>query len=168
MSQVLTDQAISNHTQPAVVAFARLVRAYATTTRALSADLQLEHGLTINDLEALLMLARAEEKRMRRVDLARVLVLTPSGVTRLLEGLEEAGLVARDTCPGDRRVVYAALTPAGERVLEEASSSHVGSIGSVLGAHLTRSELKELAELLAKLPGVLEVEDACSSLLDGG
>src|SRR6266540_927459 len=90
-------------------AWAALVRAYATTTRALSAELVAEHGLTINDYEALLRLAHAEDERMRRVDLASALLVTPSGVTRLLDGLESAGLVERATCASDRRVVYAVL-----------------------------------------------------------
>src|SRR5215216_2470623 len=92
MAQVLTDQ---RTTAPAVRAWTRLLRAYASTTRLLSAELQAEHGLTISDYEALLVLSRAEDSRMKRVDLARSLMLTPSGITRLLEGLEDAGLVKR-------------------------------------------------------------------------
>jgi hypothetical protein len=64
MSQVLTDQAT------AVTAWAGLLRAHAASTRELSAALVAEHGLTINDYEALLHLSRAEDRRMRRVDLA--------------------------------------------------------------------------------------------------
>ena len=78
---------------PAVNAWTRILRAHATTTRLLNAQLQAQHGLTLNDYEALQVLACAEGRHMKRVDLARRLVLTPSGVTRLLEGLEEAGLV---------------------------------------------------------------------------
>ena len=76
-------------------AWTRLLRAHASTTRLLSAALQAEYGLTINDYEALYVLSRADGRRMRRVDLARRLLLTPSGVTRLLEGLERPGLVER-------------------------------------------------------------------------
>jgi DNA-binding MarR family transcriptional regulator len=160
----LTPQEVSSAQPSAVAAFARLVRAYASTTRNLSAALQASHGLTINDLEALLLLSRAEGKRMRRVDLSRLLLLTPSGVTRLLEGLEEAGLVERQTCSGDRRVVYAALTTAGEERVEAASCSHVGSIRALLEEHLSDAEMDELSEILGKLPGVVEAEDACAAL----
>src|SRR6476661_3504272 len=92
MTQILTEQAI----EPAVRAWTRLVRAYALTTRELSTELQEAHGLTINDFEALLVLAHAEGGRLKRVELARTLLLTPSGITRLLRGLEDAGLVERE------------------------------------------------------------------------
>ena len=144
-------------------AFARLLRAYASSTRILSASLQAEHGLTINDYEALLLLSRVEGNRMRRVDLARRLILTPSGVTRLLEGLEEAGLVERQACAHDQRVSYAQLTKAGRAKLRQASCAHVGSIRALFEEHLSPGEIHELAEALGKLPGALEPDDACAA-----
>lgn len=142
-------------------AWTRLLRAHASTTRLLSARLQSEHGLTVNDYEALYVLAHAEERRMRRVDLARRLVLTPSGVTRLLEGLEAAGLVERATCPTDLRVTYAQLTRAGAAKLEAASCSHVGSIRELMDEHFSPAELDQLVGLLGKLPHVADGDDAC-------
>ena len=103
-SQVLTNQA------SALDAWVRLLRGHASATRAMSAQLVAEHGLTINDYECLLYLAHAEEGRVRRVDLAEQLILTASGVTRLLDGLEQAGWVERASCASDRRVTYAVLT----------------------------------------------------------
>jgi DNA-binding MarR family transcriptional regulator len=158
MAQVLTDQ---RTTAPAVRAWTRLLRAHAASTRLLSADLQDEHGLTINDYEALLRLSRAEDGRMKRVDLARSLVLTPSGVTRLLEGLEDAGLVKRAACATDRRVTYAELTNAGRRKLEAASRSHVASVRTLLEEHLADDEIDTVAEILGKLPGVADGDDSC-------
>ena len=75
MTQILTEQAVS----PAVRAWTRLLRASTSTTRSLSVQLQETHGLTINDFEALLVLSRAEGGRLKRVELARNLMLTPSG-----------------------------------------------------------------------------------------
>src|SRR6478752_7960526 len=98
---------------PAVRAFTRLLRASASTTRLLSAELLQEHGLTINDYEALLVLSRADGQRLKRVDISRQLLLTPSGITRLLEGLEAEGLVERESCPSDLRITYAHLTETG-------------------------------------------------------
>lgn len=138
---------------PAVKAWTRLLRAHATTTRLLNARLQSEHGLTINDYEALQVLSCAEGQRLKRVELARRLVLTPSGVTRLLEGLEQAGLVARAACPGDRRVTYAQVTDAGLAKLRAASCGHEGSIRSLLEEHLSPGEIEQLAEVLGKVPG---------------
>ena len=134
-------------------AWTRLLRAHAATTRLVSASLQAEHGLSINDYEALALLAQADDRRLKRVDLARRLALTPSGVTRLLEGLEDAGLVARAACATDLRVTYAELTDAGVERLESASCGHVRSIRALLEAHLSAAELDELVELLGKLPG---------------
>jgi DNA-binding MarR family transcriptional regulator len=138
---------------PAVKAWTRFLRAHATTTRVLNAQLQTQHGLTLNDYEALQVLACAEGRHMKRVDLARRLVLTPSGVTRLLEGLEQAGLVERVACPSDLRVVYAQLTDAGAAKLREASCGHEGSIRTLMEEHLSPAEIDQLSNVLAKVPG---------------
>jgi len=145
-SQVLTQQA------SALDAWARLLRGHATTTRALSAQLVAEHGLTINDYDALLHLAHAEGNRLRRVDLAERLTLTASGVTRLLDGLEQAGLVERATCASDRRVTYAVLTEAGRERLVAASESHLGAVRTFFEERFSEEELDQLARLLARLP----------------
>jgi DNA-binding MarR family transcriptional regulator len=145
-TQISTEQA------PATRAFTRLLRAYAALTGRLSAELQEEHGLTINAYEALLRLSHEEESQMKRVDLAHSLLLTPSGVTRMLDGLERAGLVDRAECSSDRRIVYARLTEAGREKLDAAAKSHVESIRSVFGANLSRDEMVTLADLLERLP----------------
>jgi DNA-binding MarR family transcriptional regulator len=131
----------------------RLLRAHASTTRAMNADLLNEHGLTINDFEALLHLSRADGGRMRRVDLAEGLLLTASGVTRLLDGLEAAGYVERAACDSDRRVVYAVITDKGREKLEAASQSHVVGVSSLLQERFDEDELTQLADLLARLDG---------------
>jgi DNA-binding MarR family transcriptional regulator len=140
-------------TAPALGAWIRLLRAHAGTTRTLSAQLVAEHGLTINDYEALLLLSRADGRRMKRVDLAEGLLLTPSGVTRLLDGLEEAGYVAKGACATDARVTYAVLTDAGREKLAEASRSHVAAVRSLFEQRLGDDELTALADLLGRLPG---------------
>jgi DNA-binding MarR family transcriptional regulator len=94
---------------------------------------------------------------MRRVDLADDLLLTASGVTRLLDGLEAAGYVERAACASDRRVVYAVITDAGREKLEAASESHQAQVRSLFEARLGDGELAQLAELLGRLPGA---EDA--------
>src|SRR5881227_2432381 len=159
MAQVLTEHAI----EPAVRAWTRLLRAYVSTTRLLSAELQEEHGLTINDYEALLVLSRADGRRLKRVELARSLMLTPSGITRLLQGLEDAGLVERATCATDLRVTYAQLTDAGREKLESAAGGHIASIRALLEEHFARDELDSIADMLGKLPGVAEGDESCSA-----
>ena len=137
--------------------FARLLRAHAATTRALSADLVAEHGLTINDYEALLYLSRADGQRLKRVELAGRLLLTASGVTRLLEGLERAGYVKKDACAADHRVTYAVLTDAGREKLEEASRAHLVAIEELFNSALSADEIAMLSELLERLPGAAGV-----------
>jgi DNA-binding MarR family transcriptional regulator len=158
--QALSPQA--TEVAPAVRAWTRLLRAHASTTRLLNTELQAEHGLSINDYEALYVLANTDGRRLKRVELSRRLLLTPSGVTRLLEGLERAGLVERVSCPTDLRVAYAQLTDAGAEKLELASCGHVGSIRALLEDHLSAEEIEELSETLGKLPGV-GGDDTCAA-----
>ena len=91
-------------------AWVSFLRSHAAITRELSAQLQREHGLTLNDYEVLLHLSYADGGMLRRVDLAERVLLTASGITRLLEGLESSGFVTKETCASDARVSYAKLT----------------------------------------------------------
>jgi MarR family transcriptional regulator, 2-MHQ and catechol-resistance regulon repressor len=141
-------------TTPAIEAFVRLVRANAAVTRQLSAQLSADHGLNLSAYEALLHLARAPDSRLRRVDLANGLLLTAGGVTRLLDGLERDGFVARDVCPSDRRVTYAVLTETGRAKPRQASKSHTRQIRELLGGPYGEDELAQLVALLDRLPGV--------------
>jgi DNA-binding MarR family transcriptional regulator len=127
------------------------LRAHAATIRRLNAQLVADHDLTISDYEVLLRLARAPDRRMRRVDLAEQVLLTASGITRLLDGLEQAGLVERGSCASDRRVVYAVLTEEGLAKVRTASGSHVAQIDELFAERLTQDELETLGALLEKL-----------------
>lgn len=101
---------------------------------------------------------------MRRVDLAGRLLLSASGVTRLLDGLEGAGLVERASCPSDRRVTYAVLTKTGRTKLQEASESHLAGVRAFFEARFSGEELEQLAGLLGRLPGVAEaVGEDCAA-----
>ncbi|HEU5263136.1 MAG TPA: MarR family transcriptional regulator [Gaiellaceae bacterium] len=120
------------------------------TIRQLNAKLSADHGLTLNDFEVLLRLSRAPDRRMRRVDLTQEVFLTPSGITRLLDGLERLGLVERGSCDSDRRVVYAVLTDAGLAKLREAATSHFAQVDEVF-ARFEEAELTELTNLLSHL-----------------
>src|SRR5262249_5616832 len=107
-SQVLRTQAKDVHP-----AWLRFMRAHAAVTRELSARLEADHDLTLSDYEVLVQLYWAPERAMRRVDIARAVLLTASGITRLLDGLERSGWVEKKACSTDARVSYAALTEAG-------------------------------------------------------
>src|SRR3954470_18016548 len=147
-SQVLRTQAFSS-----MDAFARLLRAHAAMTRELNARLLADHGLSITDYQCLLTLAHAEDGAMRRVDLAEQLLLTPSGVTRLLDGLERDGWVTKGSCSTDARVTYAVLTDEGRERLESAGRSHVAQVRELIEDQFSAEELETLVELLGRLPG---------------
>jgi DNA-binding MarR family transcriptional regulator len=108
--------------------------------------------LTINDFDVLAQLSLAPEESLRRVDLAERVLLTPSGITRLLKGLERAGFVGNRPCKEDARVTYAVLTPKGRRKLEEARKTHVASVRALFSERFDRHELESLASLLERLP----------------
>jgi DNA-binding MarR family transcriptional regulator len=137
------------------------LRSHSAITRELSAQLQREHGLTLNDYEVLLHLSHAEGGMMRRVDLAESILLTASGITRLLEGLERAGFVCKQTCSSDARVSYAKLTDEGAQKLSDASVTHLRGIDELFIGRYSGSELATLAELLSRLP-VTGISSACS------
>ena len=140
----------------ALDAWVRLLRGHAAATRLVNAQLQRDHGLSVNDYEALLLLGNAKDGSLRRTDLARDLELTASGVTRLLDGLEAAGLVTKGVCAADGRVSYAVLTEAGRRKLEQASRSHLAAVDDVFG-RCSPEEIDQLSELLGRLPGASRV-----------
>ena len=133
-------------------AWVSFLRSHAAITRELSADLQREHGLTLNDYEVLLLLSRADGMRLRRVDLAQQTLLTASGITRLLEGLERAGLVRKESCATDARVTYAQVTDDGLESLRIAAVTHLRGIDELFTSRYSGSELATLAELLSRLP----------------
>jgi DNA-binding MarR family transcriptional regulator len=137
---------------PKLEAWIAFLRSHSAITRELSAQLQSEHGLTLNDYEVLLHLSHAEGGKMRRVDLAGTVLLTASGITRLLDGLERAGLVCKDTCSSDARVSYAVLTDAGAEKLRAASVTHLRGVDELFLGRYSGSELATLAELLSRLP----------------
>jgi DNA-binding MarR family transcriptional regulator len=149
----LTRQAITERPVE-IETFVRLLRANSVLRRELEAEVLSPRGLTINDFETLFHLYRAEEQRLRRVDLVGLLMLTPSGVTRLLDGLQAAGLVENRVCQSDARVVWATLTDEGRDTLECVRVEHTGVLRSLFRGALTAEEVAQLAELLGKLPGV--------------
>ncbi len=122
--------------------------------RELETEALTPRGLTINDFEALLHLSKADEGCLRRIDLAERLMLTPSGVTRLLDGLEAAGLTENRPCDHDARVTWAQLTPAGAETLECVGVNHAERLRSLFRETLTEDEVAQLSELLGRLPGV--------------
>jgi DNA-binding MarR family transcriptional regulator len=147
----LTTQQLKDQALPSTDAFGNLLGAHAALTRDLNAALVASHGLTINDYGCLLLLSRAGDEGMRRIDLANELQLSPSGITRLLDRLEDQGLVGKGACKEDARVSYAILTEAGLAKIKEAWPEHVEQVERRVGAILSEEEIQTLAELLGRL-----------------
>ncbi len=145
-SQVLTPQAQTE------TAWIRFLRAHAAVTRELSARLETAHGLTLSDFDVLVQLFHADGHRLRRIDLARTVLLTASGITRLLDGLERSGWVAKDRCASDARVTYAVLTKAGLEKIAAARAGHAADVEELFGSQFSVEEKATLDELLSRLP----------------
>ena len=158
-SQVLSTQEVSDS---ALTAWLRFLRAHAQITRELGARLEAKHGLTMSDYDVLIQLYLAEGHAMRRVDIARQVLLTASGITRLLDGLERSGLVAKRSCSTDARVSYAVLTEEGVRKVESARDSHLADVHELFGSQFSPEEREHLAELLGRLP-LAHTAEACSA-----
>ena len=100
----------------------------------------------------LLQVAKAPGRRLRPVEIARAVVLTRSGITRLVQGLERAGLVERVDCPDDARGFLVALTPAGLELVRSARETHLEGVAELFTDRYSDEELEALAELLERLP----------------
>jgi DNA-binding MarR family transcriptional regulator len=135
-----------------IEAWINFLRAHSAVTRQFNAELLATHGLTINDFDVLAQLSRAPEQALKRVDLVESVLLTPSGITRLLKGLEAAGWVSNRPCAEDARVTYAVLTPLGKKKLAEARKTHVASVRALFSERFDKDELATLASLLERLP----------------
>jgi DNA-binding MarR family transcriptional regulator len=139
--------------ESAVRTWIRFLATHSAVTRELEARLMGAHGLTLSDYDVLVQLARAPEKKLRNIELANAVVLTRSGVTRLVDGLERDGLVARASCPSDRRGTFVALTPEGARRLREAASTHLDGVRELFLERLGEEGRAQMDALLAQLPG---------------
>ena len=132
----------------------RAWRAFVRTTddlfAALDADLA-PTGLSLGDYQVLVYLSEAPDRRMRMCDLAVNLQLSPSGLTRRLDGLVRAGLVSREASTCDRRVMLAVLTDDGMRALEAAAPVHVESVRQRIFDHLDREQVDAMAAIFTSI-----------------
>ena len=131
----------------------RFVATNAAISRELEARLMGAHGLTLSDYDVLVQLARAPERKLRHIELAKAVVLTRSGVTRLVDGLEKDGLVMRSSCPSDRRGSFVALTDEGLARLRAAALTHLDGVRELFLEQLGQEGRAEMDALLALLPG---------------
>ncbi len=117
----------------------------------LEAELESAHGFSLGEYGVLAYLSESPGQRLRMTELAGELHLSPSGLTRRLDHLVREGLVVREACPTDRRVVYAVLTAAGRERLEAAAPDHVSGVRRHLIDRLDEVQLQHLAEALEQV-----------------
>jgi DNA-binding MarR family transcriptional regulator len=132
-----------------------LLRVHASLSKALDQQLEREHGLPLTSYEVLLYLAEAEEQKMRMCDLASSVILSRSGLTRLVDRLEREGLLVRESCASDARGAFAKLTRAGHEKLAAARVTHLASVRHLFLDRLSPAELDVLGEVWTRvLPAV--------------
>jgi DNA-binding MarR family transcriptional regulator len=140
-------------TDTEIRAWQALLHAHHQVTSRLDADLRQEHGLTFGAYDVLLRLARAPGHSLRMSELADRVMLSPSGLTRMVDRLARAGLVERDSFQGDARVTMARLTDSGRRVLRKAARTHLRGIREHFTARLTDVQLRNAASALETIAG---------------
>jgi DNA-binding MarR family transcriptional regulator len=140
---------------PDLAVWRGFLRVHAAIVRELDAELQAAHGLPLSSYEVLLSLAAAPERRLRMIELADALIVSQSGVTRLVDRLERGGLVRRERCATDARGLYAVLTDAGLAALGEARPTHLAGVHRLFLDRLEAGDCESLAATWERLqPGV--------------
>ena len=132
-------------------AWRALLATHAALVDRLSEELQDERDLPLPWYEVLLFLNRASDGRLRMGELAGSLLLTPSGVTRLVDRMEAEGLVRRQRCPSDRRGWLAVITPTGRSRLRAAAPIHLRGVEEHFGRHLSDEEADLMASVLGRV-----------------
>ena len=148
------DHATAELTEQELAAWRGLLRAHAALVKALDAELLAEHELPLSSYEVLMTLQSSPGQRCRMAELAERVLLSRSGMTRLVDRLEREGLLARDTCSSDGRGCFAVLTPAGEEVLARARPTHLSGVRRRFLRHFGGEELDRMADWWERiLPG---------------
>jgi MarR family transcriptional regulator, 2-MHQ and catechol-resistance regulon repressor len=128
-----------------------LFEASAGLRRLFSRRLEIERALPSQSMDVLIRLARTPGDRLRMSDLAAQASLTPSGLTRAVDRLQQQGLVTRQVCPEDRRGAFAVLTEAGRDLMAQVIPEHLAHIDAILSTLFSPKEEEQLAASLRRL-----------------
>lgn len=143
--------AIEIRSDEVTTAWRNTLIAYRRVTDRLDRDLREEAGLTLGWYEVLLLLASAENERLRMTDLAEEMIISRSAATRLVDRLVADGMVCREVCEADRRGTEVALTDAGRETFLKAGRIHFHGIHERFGEHLSAAELEVIQEAFARV-----------------
>lgn len=135
-----------------------LLRVHSALVKALDAELLADHDLPLTSYEVLINLQAAPDHRRRMAELAEGVLLSRSGMTRLVDRLERDGLLERDACVSDGRGTFAVLTPKGEDLLRRARRTHLDGVRERFLRHFSEDELEQLAQYWNRvLPGAADL-----------
>jgi DNA-binding MarR family transcriptional regulator len=134
-----------------LAAWRGMLRAHAELTKELDAELAREHDLPLSSYEVLLYLADAPDGRMRMAELADSVLLSRSGLTRLVDRLQREGLLKRERCESDARGYFAEITPKGRRLFDAARRTHLDGVRARFLSRFSRDELRAMGALWQKL-----------------
>ncbi len=134
-----------------VVLFALLWETTARLARDLDLEMEARGAVPLAWFEVMLRLEEADEGHLRMTEVADAIVHSSGGTTRLVDRLEEAGLVERQLCPSDRRAIHVALTDAGRERLAQSKLVHIAILDSRLAQRLDAAERAQLLQLLGAL-----------------
>jgi len=143
-----------NLTETELAAWRGLLRVHTALVKALDAELSAAHDLPLSSYEVLITLETAPNRKRRMAELADSVLLSRSGMTRLVDRLEREGLLERDTCTDDGRGCFAVLTDKGASVLERARPTHLDGVRQRFLTHFSQDELRQFASAWERvLPG---------------
>jgi DNA-binding MarR family transcriptional regulator len=134
-------------TDDQLAAWSGFLMGHAQIVRVLDAELEREHGLSLSSYDVLIQLSLVPDRRLRMFELADAIVLSRSGLTRLVDRLERAGLVERERGEADPRQMYARLTERGLEVLADATPTHIAGIKERFLERLSDEQTKQLAAI---------------------
>jgi DNA-binding MarR family transcriptional regulator len=132
-------------------AWMNLIQAQSVVAEALEDRLQADSGLSLAEHEALSRLAGAADGNLRMAELADLMLVSKSGVTRLVDRLEARGFVERRACETDRRATYATITEAGRSATEGAWPALAAGLGESFSRHLSDADVKALRKAMRKI-----------------
>ena len=117
----------------------------------LEREMRASDGLPLSWYDVLIHLYEAPQERLRLQALAASVVLSRSGLTRLIDRMEKAGVVRREQATDDRRGSYAVMTGEGRRLFEHVTPGHIRRVNDHFARHLSKAEVRALTATLSKL-----------------
>jgi len=134
-----------------LAAWRGMLQIHAQITQALDAQMRTEHGLSVSSYEVLMFLAEARERRLRMAEIADQVLLSRSGLTRLVDRLVQLGYVTRCAAENDGRGAYAELTDAGLETFQAAQRTHREGVRTFYLAHLSTTDTVVLGDIFTRL-----------------